>query len=251
LSAPFGFFYATEPDGTIVGFSTPNDGTLTAPVPNSPFAAGTAPVQMAVATLAASAPAPNALYASAGGLSGAIMAYTIDITGSLHLISGSPFATLPDWSAGAVIVANSYLFVLFTSNASDTNFGKLAALAIDSNTGALTPVTGSPFAVGNAPVALAVDSSNHLFVLNSGDHTVSAFNIGSNRVPTAIGAPVAAGTATGGIALFPPYLYAADTLASSILIFYIDPSTGALTSAGSMTVASPPLQLTVVNFPSI
>lgn len=251
LAAPYGFFYATEPNGTIVGFTTPNDGTLTAPVPNSPFAAGLAPAQLAVATLAASAPAPNALYASDAAPSGGILAYTVDSAGSLTLIDGSPFATLPDWSAASVIVASPYLLVLLTSDVSDTNFGKVAVLAIDLNTGALMPVPGSPFAVGNAPAALAEDSSNHFFVMNAGDHTVSAFSIGSNGVLTAIGAPVAAGTATGGIALLPPYLYVADTNASSILTFHIDPTTGALTPAGSMTVTSPPLQLTVVNLPTV
>ncbi|MGP0017927.1 MAG: beta-propeller fold lactonase family protein [Candidatus Sulfotelmatobacter sp.] len=99
---------------------------------------------------------------------------------------------------------------------------------------------------------MAVDLSDHLFVMNAGDHTVSAFNVESNGMLTAIGSPVAAGTATGGIALYPPsYLYAADTKAGSILIFHIDPSTGALSSAGSMKVASPPLQLTVVALPTV
>lgn len=251
LAAPYGFFYATEPDGTILGFSTPDDGTLTAPVPNSPFAAGIAPWQMATATLSASAPGPTALYVSDGGPSGGILAYTIDGAGSLHLIAGSPFGVLPDWSAGSVMVASPYLLVLFTSNASLTNFGKVAVLSVDLNTGALTPVPGSPFSVGNAPVALTVDSSNHLFVLNSSDHTVSAFNIESNGMLTAIGTPVSAGTATGGIALLPPYLYVADTNAGRILTFTIDAATGALTPAGSTSVTDPPVQLTVVNLPSV
>lgn len=251
MAAPFGFFYATEPDGTIAGFSAPGNGTLTGAVPNSPFAAGIAPAQMAVAALSASAPAPIALYATGGGPNGGILAYTVDSAGSLSLITGSPFAVLPDWSAGSVVVASPYVLALFTSNAAATNFGKVAALSIDLNTGALTSVPGSPFAVGNAPAALAIDSSNHLFVLSSADHTVSAFGIGSNGVLTPIGTPVAAGTATSGMALFPPYLYVADTTASSILIFNIAPTTGAVTAAGSMSVASPPRQLTVVNFPLI
>lgn len=207
LAAPYGFFYATEPNGSIVGFTTPNNGTLTAPVPNSPFAAGVAPSQMAVATLAGSAAAPNALYVSdAADISGGILAFTIDSAGSLSPIAGSPFSASPNAAAGSVLVASPYLFVLLTSYTSLTNLGYVAVLAIDLNTGALTPVPGSPFAVGNAPAALAEDSSNHLFVLNTGDHTVSAFSIASNGVLTAIGAPVAAGTATGGIALLTPYL---------------------------------------------
>jgi 6-phosphogluconolactonase len=251
LAAPYGFFYATEPNGTIVGFTTPSNGTLTAAVPNSPFPAGSAPSQMAVVTLAASAPAPNALYASDAAPGGGILAYTINSAGSLTPVAGSPFPTLPNTSAGPVLVSSLYVFVCLTSLTSLTDFGHVAAFAIDLNTGGLTPVPGSPFAVGTSPGTLAEDSDNHLFVMNAGDHTVSAFSIGSNGVLTAIGAPVAAGTATGGIALLPPYLYVADTNASSILTLHIDATTGALTPAGSMMVASPPLQLTVVIFPVI
>jgi 6-phosphogluconolactonase (cycloisomerase 2 family) len=251
LAVPFGFFYATEPDGTIVGFTAPGNGTLTGSVPGSPFAAGIAPEQMAVASLSASALTPYALYATGGGPSGGILGYTVNSAGSLNPINGSPFSVSPDWSAGSILVSSPYVFVLFTSNAAATNFGEVAALSIDVDTGALTPVPESPFSVGNAPVALAADSSNHLFVLNSADHTISAFSIGSNGVLTAIGTPAGAGTATGGMALLPPYLYVADTNASRILIFHIDPSTGAVTTAGSMSVASPPLQLTVVSFPGL
>jgi 6-phosphogluconolactonase len=251
LGAPAGFFYASEPNGTILGFSTPDDGTLTGAVPDSPFAAGSAPGQMAATTLNPDAPGMAALYASDAAPSGGVLAYTINSAGSLTPINGSPFAVLPDWSAGSVVVANSYLIVSYTSLAGPTNFGKVTVLAIDLDSGALTPVPGSPFSVGNAPSALAVDSANHIFVMNGGDHTISAFNLEGNGMLSAIGSPVAAGTANSGIALYPPYLYAADTAAGSILTFSIDSSTGSLTSAGSTTTASPPLQLTVVNLPTI
>ena len=252
LGAPAGFFYASEPDGTIVGFSTPGDGTLTAPVPNSPFAAGMAPAQMAAATLSATAPAPNALYASdAGSPSGGILAYTLDSTGSLTPLANSPFSAAPNATPGSVLTESSFLFVSLVSNASLTNVGEVAVLSIDLNTGALTPVPGSPFTVGNGPSTLAVDSSNHLFVLNAGDHTISAFNIESNGMLSAIGSPVAAGTATSGLAVYPPYLYVADTSADSILTFKIDAATGAVTASGSTAAANPPLQLTVVNLPVI
>jgi len=252
LAAPLGFFYASEPNGTIVGFTAPGNGTLTGSVPNSPFAAGAAPSQMAVATLSASGPGANALYASdAGDPNGSILAYTIDSAGSLTPVAGSPFSAWADATPNSVLVASPHLFVSLTSMASLTDMGSIAVLAIDQSSGGLTPVPGSPFAAGNAPVALAVDSLNHLFVLNTANHTVSAFSIASNSVLTAIGSPVAAGTATGGILPFPPYLYVADTTASSILIFTLDPITGALAPAGSMPVSSPPLQLTVVNFPGV
>jgi 6-phosphogluconolactonase (cycloisomerase 2 family) len=252
LFSDYGFFYASEPNGTIVGFSATGVGALTTPVPNSPFAAGAAPAQLAAATLSTSAPGPTALYAvDSANPSGGVLAYTIDATGSLTPVPGSPFLALPNSEADSLLVVNSYLVVSVTSMASLTDMGKVAVLSIDPNSGALTPAPGSPFAVGNSPGAITQDSSNHIFVLNTADHTVSAFNVESNGMLTPIGTPVAAGTATGGIAAYPPYLYVADTNAGSIVTLTIDASTGALAPAGSMAVTSPPLQLTLVSTPAI
>jgi 6-phosphogluconolactonase (cycloisomerase 2 family) len=248
----YGFFYASEPNGTIVGFSTTGVGSLTIPVPNSPFAAGAAPGQMATATLSASAPGPNALYAvDTANPSGGVLAYTIDTAGSLTPVAGSPFLALPNSEANSLLVVNSYLVVTLTSTASLTDMGKVAVLSIDQNSGTLTAVPGSPFTVGNNPGALAMDSSNHLFVLNNADHTVSAFSVASNGMLSPAGITVAAGSATGGIAAYLTYLYVADTNAGSILTFTIDATTGALAPAGSTAVSSPPLQLTLVSTPAI
>jgi 6-phosphogluconolactonase (cycloisomerase 2 family) len=261
LGTPTGFLYASEPDGTIVGFSTSGDGTLTAPVPNSPFAAGVSPTQMAVATLSGSAPAPNALYASdAANPNGGILTYTVDSAGSLSPIGSSAFAAAPNTTAESVLVASPYLLVSVVNNATLLNTGSVAVLSIDQNTGNLSPISGSPFTSGHGAGSMVMDSSGHLFVLNRADHTLSAFSIGTDGSLTAIGSAVAAGTATGGITigeLFsslvanPPYLYVADTTAGSILIFSINSATGALAPAGSLVIASPPLQLTTVSFPGL
>ena len=105
--------------------------------------------------------------------------------------------------------------------------------------------------MGNNPGALAIDSANHLFVLNDADHTVSALAVGSNGMVTAMGTSVAAGSATGGMVAYSSYLYVADTSAGNIMTFSIDATTGALAPAASTPVSSPPLQLTVVSTPAI
>ena len=63
------------------------------------------------------------------------------------------------------------------------------------STGALTPVTGSPFATGNSPYSLTVDPvGNFAYVANDQDNTVSAYSIGSNGALTPVsGSPFATG----------------------------------------------------------
>ncbi len=247
--------YATEPNGTIVGLTRGGEvGEFSSPLPNSPYAAGVAPSQM---TLVPQGTLGDFfLYASdPGDASGGILAYSTDSSGSLTPIQGSPFSTLPNASPAFILSSPYYssqgtqgtlfLFVSLTSAA------KVAVFSIDSSTGALTQAPGSPFAVGNGPGGIAADQSNHVYVMNATDHTVSAFNLGSNGVLTAIGSPVPVGTASGGMALGNTFtaeeLFVADTTASTIWTLNVDSTTGALTAAGQpLAVSSPPLQLVLV-----
>jgi 6-phosphogluconolactonase (cycloisomerase 2 family) len=253
MVGPYGYFYATEPGGTIVGYGTTSQvGVLGAPLPNSPYAAGTAPSQMAFAAQINSAPSAFFLYASdAGDPDGGILSYYLDPAGALSPIPGSPFPTLPNAQPTAVLYGayyqslgypvGSFLFVSLTAS------GKVAVFSIDTTSGTLTPAPGSPFAVGNGPGALAEDNFNHLYVLNGIDHTISALNVGSNGMLTEIGSPVPAGTSNGGMTCCANnQLYVADTDSMSIDVFSIDP-TGALALSGApFPVPIPPLQLVYV-----
>lgn len=254
MIGPYAYFYATEPNGTIIGYSTPSDGTLTAQLPGSPYPAGIAPTQMAFTAQANSGPSAFFLYVTdAGDPNGGILAYYLDPAGSLTPLSGSPFPTLPNAGPTSIYSAGYYQEGIQNLNdvflfVSLTNVAKIAAFTVDPTSGALTPVPGSPFAAGNGPGTILEDVSNHLFILNAGDHTVSAFNIASNGALSPIASAVPAGTATGGMTLYPwTVLYVADTNASSIETFNVDPTTGVLSSAGApFAVSSPPLQLTYV-----
>ncbi|MGO8793446.1 MAG: lactonase family protein [Candidatus Sulfotelmatobacter sp.] len=252
MVGPYAYLYATEPNGTIVGYGTTSQvNALGAPLPGSPYAAGIAPSQMDFA--ADDDTGVFYLYASdPGDPNGGVLGYSLDSTGSLTPIPGSPFPTVPNaqptvvrygafyQSLGSPV--GSFLFVSLTAAA------KIAVFSIDTSTGILTAVPGSPFAVGDGPGMLVEDDFNHLYVMNGIDHTVSAFNVGSNGVLSAIGSPVPAGTADGGMAYFPwNQLYVADTASSAIVIFNLDQSTGVLTPAGPPFAAtSPPLQLAYV-----
>jgi len=244
------YFYATEPNGTIVGFSGGAElGSLGLELPGSPYAAGVAPSQMA---LAAAVNSGNFfLYASdPGDPNGDILAYSADSSGALTQLQSSPFPTLPGANPSFMFSGN-YIAASSSSETpfllvSLTNAAKVAVFAIDSSTGALTPAPGSPFSAGNGPGTILEDNSNHVFVMNAGDHTVSAFNLGSNGVLTAVGPPVAVGTASGGMTYYPGnQLYVADATSSEIWTLNLDPTTGQLSQAGPpLMVPSPPVQLT-------
>jgi hypothetical protein len=245
--------YATEPNGTIVGYSTPGNGTVTAPLPASPYPAGVTPAQMALALLNSGA----ALYASDPGDSvGGILAFSVNSDGSLSPISGSPFPTVAGASPSFLLQVtdfneNRFLF------ASLSNASRVASFSIDSSTGALTPVPGSPFTVGNGPGTLAsvfVNQSGELLVMNTLDHTVAAFTISSTGALAPIGSPVPVGTPSDGMAIYPdgdyvngvtygPVLYTADTAASAIETVNVNSSTGAISPGTVVATSLPPVQL--------
>jgi hypothetical protein len=241
-----GYLYATEPNGTIVGLGTGAEGAaFGTSLPGSPYPAGVAPAEIAI-------PANSTLlYASdPGDATGGILAYSIGSTGSLASINGSPFPTLPG-AGPSFIFPGAYLapsggqvaeFLFVSLN----NAAKVAVFAFFVD-GSLTAVPGSPFSVGNGPSTIAEDYSNHVFVMNAIDHTVSAFNLASNGVLTPIGSPMSVGTASGGMAYYGTELFVADTTASELWTLNVG-GTGALTQAGSpLPVPSPPLHLTFVD----
>lgn len=181
-----------------------SNGALTSVV-GSPFSAGT--VAMAVRV------DPSGRYAYVANLdSDNISAYVIDSsTGALTPIAGSPFPggggtpTGPPMQGpvGAgptgLAIDPSGRFVYVTNANSNT----ISAFSIDTNTGALTPISGSPFASGVGPWGASVDpTGKFLYVTNDGEGTVSAYTIdGTTGSLTPIsGSPfVASGNGTVGI----------------------------------------------------
>jgi DNA-binding beta-propeller fold protein YncE len=92
------------------------------------------------------------------------------------------------------------------------NFGNnVSAYSIGSN-GALTAITGSPFAAGILPDSVAVDpTAKFAYVANFTGNNVSAYSIGSNGVLTAItGSPFAAGSGARSLAITPEVPFASS-----------------------------------------
>jgi 6-phosphogluconolactonase len=143
-------------------------------VVGSPFpVAGSGPVALATGA------SDHFLYV-ANSSSSDISIMAIDGTGALSELLASP---VPTSTAGISngpqsVELDSTGSFMYVANAQTNN---VSAFAVDSNTGKLTTLTGSPFAAGTRPIATVVNSNTTtLFVLNQGGNTISQFGINTN-----------------------------------------------------------------------
>jgi 6-phosphogluconolactonase (cycloisomerase 2 family) len=131
----------------------PTSGVLT-PLPSSPFVTGSDPLYIAFVPVTLGS---QAFLYTANVLDGTISAFTADDnTGVLTPVNGSPFSS--GTSVGGLAVApyttSNGTFFLYAADPQST---VVRAYTIDGNTGALSPISGSPFPAGSAaPMLLTV-----------------------------------------------------------------------------------------------
>jgi 6-phosphogluconolactonase len=152
-------------------------------------------------------------------------------TGALTAVPGSPFAAGTDPKAMALALPWWGGYNLYVANAgSDT----VSAYNIDTNTGALTPLSTATIATGEGPASIVINSNlGYVFVANNGgSNDISAFSLSPSGLTPVPGSPFPAGGnplsldfGAGG-----NFLYAAnpDATNPSVSGFSIDPATGAL-----------------------
>ena len=145
-------------------------------ITGSPFAAGTTAFWVTLD--------PSGQFAYVTNLrSNNVSAYTIDATtGALSEIIGSPFAAGLDPLAVAVDRTGQFAYVANCGNESlgcqASSPGNVSAYTIDGATGALSPISDSPFAAGTTSVSLTVDPTGQfVYVANRDSNDVSAFAI--------------------------------------------------------------------------
>jgi 6-phosphogluconolactonase len=130
----------------------------------------------------------------------------------------------PVWAV--VDPTNHFVFV---TNIADNS---VSAFAFNPTTGAVSTVSGSPFATGTAPAAVAVDpSGKFVYVANDGSNNVSGYALNSNGSLTPVpGSPFAAGSQPQqGIAVTAGFVYVSNQLSNDVSVYSFDPGTGALT----------------------
>jgi hypothetical protein len=133
--------------------------------------------------------------------------------------------------------------------------GNVSAYTINSSTGALSAVAGSPFAAGTEPRSVTVDPSGQFaYVANQGDNTVSAYTINSatGALSAVAGSPFAAGTESLSVAIagqaYVPLALTCPTATAQVGV----PYNSALTASGgippdtfSISIGSLPAGLTL------
>ncbi len=159
-------------DANVSAFKiTADSGALTA-VAASPFPAGVFP------TGVTTNPTGQFLYVS--NQDGSISAYTIDGgSGALTPVEGSPFPSQTGAAWLAVDPSGRFLYVANCGTLGcGSGAGGVSAYTIDSGTGALTPIAGSPFPAGMIPVGVAIDpAGKFVYVVNHGSDNTSGFAI--------------------------------------------------------------------------
>jgi len=149
-------------------------------------------------------------------------------------------------SLGSTTTSDNALAVNSTSSAlfiarSGSSSG-LAVYTIGS-AGALTEVSGSPFAAGTAPYAVALDStSSYAYVANRTDGTISGFAIGTGSILTALGSsPYSTGLLPTSLAIdnTDSYLFSVANGGSADLTMY-GFSSGKLTTSATVTTGIDP-----------
>jgi 6-phosphogluconolactonase (cycloisomerase 2 family) len=202
-------------------------GTLT-PVSGSPFGAGKGPSGAAVVENGGT----TYLYASNEG-SNNVSAYAVNAkSGALTQVKGSPFAAGTGPVAAAVEADDpaSQPYLYLANNGSDD----VSAYTVNTKTGALTAVSGSPFKAGSQPDGIAIVGAG-LYVANYGSDNVSAYSINTKTgmLTQIYGSPFGAGTWPFGLAGIvinsgATYLYASNEGSDNVTAYSVNPSSGAL-----------------------
>jgi 6-phosphogluconolactonase len=175
-------------------------------------------------------------------------------TGALSPVPGSPLTlTTPSITSStgpmAIDPTGKFLYVGYQFVVLDVGGdGGLAAYSIDAASGALTAVPGSPFGIGGAPYAVAIDASGRFLIVSifplGGGARLAVFSIDPDTgaltsVPGSFGPTYV----WGAVAADPsgPYVYAGTGLQTAnnpaiVFALSIDQATGALASVGQTTI---------------
>jgi len=199
-----------------------NTGSLTAA--GSPVASGKSPTSIVVDS------ENGIVFVANHGGSNDISAFSYDLTpvpGSPFPAGGNPLSLALGFSQGGKL--------LYTANPDATN-PSISGFSVDATSGALAPLSGSPFPI---PVShyIATDQTGAYLYVTSGTNILGyAIDATTGALTALPGFPVAAGANAYSMTIDPTnqFLYVTNDGAANVSGFTLDASTGALTPmAGS------------------
>jgi len=264
--APQGnFVYATTGTSGVAAYSSNATGALS-PVSGSPFPVATT---LQVSGLIVD-PKSRFLYASdlpSNGATAGVIGFTIGTGGALTSIPGGPFSSPGLGGPPEAITIDPTGKFLYASASFDDVLVpgglNIWGFTIDSQTGVLTSMPGSPFATqqGGQPQGIEVDpSGKFLYVALLNTNSIAALTIDSatGALTTVPGSPFATAPSqinpqTSEFAISPSgkYLYAFNFNGSTMSAFTIDSTSGALAPlAGSPFAVNPAAEGSLIVDPS-
>jgi DNA-binding beta-propeller fold protein YncE len=232
------YLYVSDPaNGNVDAFAIGAGGGLTA-VQGSPFSAGSFTGGIAVD------PATKFLYVTLVNTQ-EVAGFAINSNGGLTAVPNSPFPAGNTPFRAIVDPTGTFLYV---SNLNDSR-GGISAYTIDSTSGALTAIAGSPFSTQAnfpGPNGLAIGGGGaFLYVGMSGsansNNVISAFSIdpSTGKLTQLANSPFPTGNDPQGIATDPAgkFLFTANSQDSTVSAFTVDGTTGNLTQAANSPFA--------------
>lgn len=219
-----------------------SSGALTA-VPGSPFFAYDTPTEIVM-------PASGNLVYVSNPRIGTVTAFLFDTTSTIcgyllcggpQYVPGSPFTSGKGASALLVDPSGQHLYVANTSavNPQSTAIGNISGFNINTTTGVLSPIPGSPFTsnVGSGPATLVTQGSFLYATTTGSNYSVWCFQINSQSGSTngqltpVTGSPFSV-VAGGLFALVDSnggFLFIGNQNANGIAAYTLDPNSGQLT----------------------
>jgi 6-phosphogluconolactonase (cycloisomerase 2 family) len=168
-------------------------------------------------------PSKKFLYAvNSGGNS--VSVFTIASDGTLTSSSKpTPAGSAPH----EAVIDPSGQYLLVTNSLSDN----ISVYSINTGTGALSEVAGSPFLANLGPTAMVITPSGKFVYVTNPLGYVSAFSFSGGVLAPVAGSPFASGLGVSALAVDKneKYIYAANTGANTVSGFAINPTSGALT----------------------
>ncbi len=221
--------------GSIVAFTITAGTGVLVPVPGSPFAAGTAPYEMAFGTPGGSPTGGTFAYA-ANHNSNNVSAFSIQPSGALSAVPGSPFAAGNGSYALTVDAGLSRLFVVNTFS----NDLSIYVMHLD---GSLFQIPSSTTPTGGLTSSVAYDGNQHVYV--AGISGVYGFTENNFPLAPIAGSPFAAGVAPNCVRVDPSgqFLYAVNEASNNISAYSINSSTGILTPIGTFLAGRAPYSI--------